>query len=84
MSKDKAFEQKLMKETLEKMDEDLAIQVVLSAISLDYKKVLKQFSMACELMSKRSYENKTDLSDYDRKYLETATYTYSGIQKNIK
>lgn len=82
MSENIKFEYKLLHQSIEKMDDDLALLVVLSGLSNDPKKIIKQFSVASQIMITR-LNNKETLTEYEKKLLETTSYTFSGIYKNL-
>lgn len=79
---DPRFEYKILHQSIKRMDDDLALQVVLSGLSNDPKRIIQQFSVASQLMVIRLTKEET-LTDYEKKVLETTSYTFSGIYKNL-
>ena len=80
--KDVKYQNKLMHESIETMDDDLALIVVLSGISNNPKKIIRSFSLASQLMTEREMK-KESMTPYDKKLLETTTYTFASLFRNL-
>jgi len=77
----KDYKNKLWHKSIESMDNDLALMVVLAGFSKDPERLSKIFSVACQLMTERELKG-SKLSDYEKKAMETATFTFAALIKN--
>ena len=77
----KDYKNKLWHKSIESMDKDLALMVILAGLSKDPDRLSKMFSVACQIMSERGMTD-SKLTDLERKAMETATFTFAALIKN--
>lgn len=76
----------LIKQQLHHLDEDLALHVVLSALSLNHHKILRTTQIMSHLQAMRKIETDPSVTDQDKQDFEYAQHFLAGtyLDRNEK